>query len=113
MSNTVITPLFSFRFLSQVFSAVMMSVLFFAASSSFAEPSKIQPKQEVVRALVNLNTADAGMLEASLSGIGSKKALAIVAWRDANGGFKAIEELTLVKGIGDAILEKNRGKLTL
>ena len=44
--------------------------------------------------------------------IGPAKAEAIVAYREANGPFSSVEDLVLVKGIGGATLEKNRGKLT-
>ena len=56
-------------------------------------------------AKVNVNTATVQELEA-LPGIGNAKAEAIVKHREANGKFKAIEDLTQVKGVGDKILEK-------
>ncbi|NAT39707.1 competence protein ComEA, partial [Pseudomonas syringae pv. actinidifoliorum] len=62
---------------------------------------------------VNLNTADALTLQKELSGIGKNKADAIVAYREAAGDFTSIEELIEVKGIGKAILEKNRDKLAV
>lgn len=63
-------------------------------------------------AAININTADAQTLT-QLTGIGEKKAQAIVAYRDANGAFKAVEELTAVKGIGEAILRDNRERIVL
>ncbi|WP_147482200.1 helix-hairpin-helix domain-containing protein, partial [Pseudomonas syringae] len=62
---------------------------------------------------VNLNTADALTLQKELSGIGKNKADAIVAYRETAGDFTSIEELIEVKGIGKAILEKNRDKLAV
>lgn len=50
--------------------------------------------------LVNLNTADAATLE-SLPGIGPTMADRIIAWREANGGFGAVDQLRSVTGIGD------------
>nr|WP_263849103.1 helix-hairpin-helix domain-containing protein [Lacticaseibacillus nasuensis] len=38
-----------------------------------------------------------------LSGIGPKRAADIVAYRDAHGGFKTVEELKEVSGIGEKI----------
>jgi competence protein ComEA len=61
---------------------------------------------------VNLNTADADTLT-QLKGVGLKKAEAIIAWRDANGGFTSIEQLLEVKGIGETIMEANRESLRL
>lgn len=77
------------------------------ASDSSAVDSGEQPTSE----LVNINTASQQDL-VKLKGIGPKKAEAIIAWRDANGEFKNIEQLLDVKGIGHAILEDNRQSLT-
>jgi competence protein ComEA len=62
---------------------------------------------------VNINTATEAVLAESLEGIGENKAKAIIAYREANGGFKAIEELGNVKGIGAATIEKNRDSIVL
>ncbi|QQQ49195.1 helix-hairpin-helix domain-containing protein [Pseudomonas syringae] len=62
---------------------------------------------------VNLNTADAQTLQKELAGIGKNKADAIVAYREANGEFTSIDELIEVKGIGKAILDRNREKLAI
>ena len=45
---------------------------------------------------VDVNTAPAAELE-TLPGIGEKKALAIVEYREANGPFRAVEELERVR----------------
>ncbi len=63
-------------------------------------------------AQVNLNTATTAQLE-TLNGIGAAKAEAIVAYRSAHGGFKSIDELADVKGIGDKTVEKNREQMTV
>jgi len=62
---------------------------------------------------VNINTADADALAASLSGVGLKKAQAIVAWRVSHGEFQTIEQLLEVKGVGNAILAKNMTAIRL
>ena len=54
-------------------------------------------------ATVDLNTADAAALDA-LPGIGPVLAERIVAWREENGPFTAVEELGEVSGIGPAVL---------
>ena len=66
----------------------------------------------VALAKVNINTATADEL-ASLNGIGKVKAEAIVAYRTANGKFKAIEDLKKVTGIGDKTIEKLKGELSV
>jgi competence protein ComEA len=62
---------------------------------------------------VNINKADAATIAKSLDGIGQSKADAIVAFRDANGPFKSADDLTQVKGIGKATLERNRASILL
>jgi len=62
--------------------------------------------------VINLNTASAEQLS-SLSGVGKAKAEAIVQYRETHGKFSSLEDLIQVKGIGQAILEKNRTRLIL
>lgn len=62
---------------------------------------------------VNVNTAGPEAIAASMNGIGSKKAEAIVAYREAHGPFKRVEDLAQVKGIGTATIEKNRDNIRL
>ena len=52
---------------------------------------------------VNINTADAAGLQ-QISGIGPSKAQKIIAYREQNGKFKSIEDLTNVSGIGEKTL---------
>ncbi len=61
---------------------------------------------------VNINTADRDTLVSMLNGVGEKKADAIIAYREENGPFNSIEELTNVNGIGENTLEKNQEILT-
>lgn len=60
----------------------------------------------VMASPVNVNTADAKTLSEALSGIGMKKAEAIVKYRTEKGPFKSAEELANVSGIGDKTVEK-------
>jgi competence protein ComEA len=53
--------------------------------------------------LVSLNRAGDKELE-ELPGIGPALAGRIVAWREANGGFKSIQDLLKVSGIGESLL---------
>lgn len=62
--------------------------------------------------IVNINTAKVETL-VQLKGVGERKAQAIVAWRTKNGGFKKVEQIVNVKGIGQSFLEKNRKYLVL
>jgi competence protein ComEA len=62
---------------------------------------------------VDVNTADAETISAELQGVGISKAIAIVEYRQANGPFKSVDELTLVKGIGERTVEINRKNILL
>lgn len=53
--------------------------------------------------LVSLNRAGDKELE-ELPGIGPALAGRIVAWREANGGFKSVQDLLKVSGIGESLL---------
>lgn len=57
---------------------------------------------------VNINTANAEQISEALKGVGQSKAEAIVAYRDANGAFKHVDELVNVKGIGIRTVDMNR-----
>jgi competence protein ComEA len=61
--------------------------------------------------VVNINTADAATLARELVGVGESRAAAIVAYRNQNGPFRSVEELTLVRGIGPRVIEQNRAIL--
>ena len=62
---------------------------------------------------VNLNTADAATIAAKLNGIGMAKAEAIVAYREAHGPFRSVDQLAEVKGVGLKTVEKNRALLSV
>jgi competence protein ComEA len=62
---------------------------------------------------VNINTADAGALAKALNGIGPAKAKAIVAYRDKNGPFKSVDQLAMVEGITQKLIDRNRSDIKL
>lgn len=63
-------------------------------------------------ALVNLNAADAVALE-TLPGVGPALAARIIAWREENGPFRAVDELLAVAGIGEKTLAGFRDQVTV
>jgi competence protein ComEA len=67
---------------------------------------------QLAAAALNLNTASKDELVA-LSGIGPAKAQAILDYRAQHGGFKTLDELKDVKGIGARRFEKLKPELTL
>src|SRR5689334_24361534 len=62
---------------------------------------------------VNINTADATALAKALNGIGPSKAKAIVSYRDKNGPFKSVDQLAMVEGITQKLIDKNRADIKL
>ena len=62
--------------------------------------------------LVNINKASIEELTA-LPGIGEAKAESILAYRLDKGSFQSIEELKEVKGIGDALFQKIKEKVSV
>ncbi|WP_434931558.1 ComEA family DNA-binding protein [Shewanella sp. HL-SH8] len=63
-------------------------------------------------AKVNLNKADAAQLQ-TLNGIGEAKAKAIIEYRNKNGKFTDIKQLTQVSGIGEKLLTQNADRLAI
>lgn len=62
---------------------------------------------------VNINTATAVELAEGLGGIGMTKAQAIVKYRESNGYFNSIDQLSHVKGIGDKTVDRLRGAVVV
>jgi competence protein ComEA len=62
---------------------------------------------------VDINKADASTIAKELVGVGMSKAEAIVAYREKNGAFKNLDDLSKVKGIGVKTLERNRANIRL
>ena len=61
---------------------------------------------------VHLNRATESELQ-TVSGIGQKRAQDIIAYRDANGPFRSVDDLKNVSGIGEKTLEKLRDAFTV
>jgi len=96
--------------------------LLFALLGVFSLPASAAPESPVSTSSVmtapqsssiDLNKADAATLQSQLSGIGKTKAQAIVAYREEHGDFASVDELLEIKGIGKALLERNRDRLTV
>ena len=60
---------------------------------------------------VDLNTAEASSIAHLVKGIGEKRAEAIVKYREAHQGFKSVQELALVPGIGKRFVEHHATEL--
>lgn len=60
--------------------------------------------------MVNINSATLEQLK-TLNGIGDSKAKNIIEYREKNGGFKSIEDIKNVTGIGEKMFEKIKDKI--
>lgn len=83
-----------------------------AAIQLAAQPVALAtPLSEKVKAVqskpakLDINSASAAELE-SLPGIGAKKAQLIVEYRDKIGKFTTVQDLSMVKGIGDKMVTR-------
>lgn len=61
---------------------------------------------------VDINTATADQLE-GIPGVGPVLAQRIIAYRDQNGGFASVEQLTEVSGIGEATFAQMQAMVTV
>ncbi|CAG0951551.1 hypothetical protein MYXO_00230 [Myxococcaceae bacterium] len=88
----------------------VLALLFAILGALVAAETRAAEPGPAARAL-NLNTASVAELE-TLPGVGESRAKAIVEAREKLGGFKSIDDLEEVKGIGKAALEKLRPLVT-
>ncbi len=75
-----------------------------AVKGRHAKLHKKQVKRDEL-SVVDINHANKTAL-VSLKGVGPKKADAIIAYRDKNGSFKSVEDLSAVKGISKKSLAR-------
>lgn len=73
-------------------------------------PTEASPIQNKETDKINLNTATLEELE-TLEGLGPTKAKAIIQYRGEHGGFRSVDELLQVSGIGERTLERIKAKI--
>nr|WP_249414190.1 helix-hairpin-helix domain-containing protein [Bacillus sonorensis] len=78
------------------------------AGTGTAAPSSAEGGTETV----NINTASPEELQA-IPGVGPSKAEAIAAYREENGPFQGIEDITNVSGIGEKTFEKIKSSISV
>lgn len=92
--------------------AIMISnVCLQTANIALAKPAK-EVAQEQALEVININKASSEELQ-KVRGIGPSLAERIIAYRDANGGFKSTDELKEVRGVGDLKFEKIKSQVTM
>ena len=102
--------------MNKVVTIVLAMLLGVGATTAMAAEKPLvaeTAKSAVVIERVNINTADAEALASGLHRVGPKTAQLIVDWRNAHGKFTAKEQLLEVKGIGEAVLKANSGRIAL
>jgi competence protein ComEA len=62
---------------------------------------------------VDINTVNAQALADAIKGVGLKRAEFIITFREKNGPFAAVVDLSKVQGIGDKTVHSSRENLTV
>ena len=87
--------------------------LFTATNAAAQEAPRSSAKASApAGAPINLNTATVAQLE-TLPGIGKSTAERILEYRQKNGGFKKVEDLMNVRGIGEKSFLKMKALITV
>lgn len=74
--------------------------------------SEVEEEEKTIRRIISINEAAGEDLE-RLPGIGPVIAARIIEYRKQHNGFRSIEELTSVKGVGKKTIEKLKPYVTL
>ena len=92
--------------------SLLVLLVALAAPVAAQEKAPAKAKAAASSAPINLNTATVQQLEA-LPGVGTRTAQLIVEHRQKNGGFKKVEELMNIKGIGEKSFLKLKPMVTV
>ena len=94
--------------------ALILLALSIAMPSTFSMAAAEQDttSSQAITAKININSADQTQLQ-KVPGIGPVTASKIIAYRNEKGDFTQIDQLTNIKGIGNATLEKMRPYITI
>jgi competence protein ComEA len=92
--------------------AAIAAIALSATAPSAQGKAPVQKPAATAAAPVNLNTATAEQL-ATIPGVGAKMAERIIDYRQKNGGFKKIEDLMNVSGVGEKSFLKMKPLVTV
>ena len=100
----------------RMMAAIVLGVGLVATAASAQESARPAAKAATASAasgtLINLNTASVAQLE-TLPGVGKSTAERILEYRQKNGGFKKVEDLMNVRGIGEKSFLKMKALITV
>jgi len=98
--------------MTSTFTRLVLACLLALAPGLVAFAQEPAPRATTAQAPVNLNAATVAELEA-LPGIGPRAAQRIVEFRTKNGGFKKVEDLMKIQGIGERSFLRLRPLVTI
>jgi len=94
---------------------VCKSLFIFLGVMALLSPWSWAAEKPVVEPVdkVNINEASPEQLAEKLKGVGMRKAMAIVKYREQHGPFGDVEDLVKVRGIGKSIVRRNKDRIVL
>ena len=98
------------RWIAVVTAVVWCAGAALASEDKYATGEAKQASQAAHK--VNINEAGQAELM-KLKGVGAGAARKIIAWREAHGPFKRLNDLEKVPGVGREVLEKNHGRIAV
>jgi competence protein ComEA len=98
--------------MTRILMAALVAIALGTTAVSAQTKPPAPPPTATASAPVNLNTATAEQL-ATIPGVGPKMAERIIDYRQKNGGFKKVEDLMNVSGVGEKSFLKMKPLITV